>query len=64
MRGRRRVRAGGATSGEAGVDAIVPFALLILTLALVVTAHVVVVHLGAIVTVLVGESPVGFLVGG
>ncbi|QLG27470.1 dicarboxylate/amino acid:cation symporter [Halorarum halophilum] len=53
-----------AVFGEAGADAIVPFALLILTLALAVTAHIVLVHLGAIVTLLVGESPTGFLRGG
>ncbi|WP_115864942.1 dicarboxylate/amino acid:cation symporter [Halorussus litoreus] len=50
--------------GEAGVDAIVPFALLIATLALAVTAHIVIVHLGGIIALLVGESPRGFLVGG
>jgi Na+/H+-dicarboxylate symporter len=53
-----------AVFGEAGVDALVPFALLILTLALAVTVHIAVVHLGGIVTLLVGESPRGFLVGG
>jgi Na+/H+-dicarboxylate symporter len=53
-----------AVFGEAGVDALVPFALLILTLALAVTVHIAAVHLGGIVTLLVGESPRGFLVGG
>ena len=53
-----------AVFGEAGTDAIVPFALLILTLALAVAAHIVLVHLGAIVALLVGESPMGFLRGG
>ncbi|ESP88584.1 dicarboxylate/amino acid:cation symporter [Candidatus Halobonum tyrrellensis] len=53
-----------AVFGEAGVDAIVPFALLILTLALAVAAHIALVHLGGIIVLLVGESPVDFLRGG
>ena len=53
-----------AVFGEAGVDAIVPFTLLILTLALAVALHIALVHLGCIVTLLVGESPVDFLRGG
>ncbi|WP_306056700.1 dicarboxylate/amino acid:cation symporter [Natronococcus wangiae] len=50
--------------GEAGTDAIVPFAMLILTLALAVTVHIALVHLGGIVAMLVGESPRALLVGG
>ena len=50
--------------GNAGVDAIVPFALLIFAVALAVTVHIAVVHLGGIVTLLVGQSPRRFLVGG
>jgi Na+/H+-dicarboxylate symporter len=53
-----------AVFGEAGVDAIVPFALLIATLLIAVTAHIVLIHLGGIIALLVGESPRGFLVGG
>ncbi len=49
--------------GEAGVDAIVPFALLIVALAVAVTLHIAVVHLGGIVALLVGQSPTGFLRG-
>jgi len=55
-----------AVFGEAGVDAIVPFALLIVTLAIaVVVAHIAVVHLGIIIVrLLAGNrrsdfSPVG-----
>jgi Na+/H+-dicarboxylate symporter len=50
--------------GNAGIDAIVPFALLIFAVALAVTVHIAVVHLGGIVTLLVGQSPRRFLVGG
>ncbi|MCG1007174.1 dicarboxylate/amino acid:cation symporter [Halorubrum lacusprofundi] len=53
-----------AVFGEAGVDAIVPFALLIVTLAIAVVAHIAVVHLGIIVRLLAGQSPIGFLTGG
>lgn len=49
--------------GEAGIDAIVPFALLILTLAVGVTLHMAVVHLGGIIVLLVGQSPTSFLRG-
>lgn len=52
-----------AVFGEAGMEAIVPFALLIATLAIAVTAHIVVVHLGGIITLLVGQSAIGFLRG-
>jgi Na+/H+-dicarboxylate symporter len=52
-----------AVFGEAGVDAIVPFAMLIFAVALAVTIHIAVVHLGGIIALLVGESPKGFLVG-
>ncbi|QLG61483.1 dicarboxylate/amino acid:cation symporter [Halorarum salinum] len=52
-----------AVFGEAGADALVPFALLIVTLALAVTLHIAVVHLGGIVALLVGQSPMGFLRG-
>ena len=53
-----------AVFGEAGVDAVVPFALLISAVALAVTLHIAVVHLGGIVALLVGQSPRDFLVGG
>ena len=53
-----------AVFGEAGVDAIVPFALLILTLLLAVVLHIVVVHLGGLVMLLAGQSPIRFLRGG
>lgn len=50
--------------GQAGVDAIVPFALLILTLLIAVSLHIAVVHLGGLVMVLAGQSPFNFLRGG
>ena len=53
-----------AVFGEAGTDAIVPFALLILTLAIAVTLHIVVVHLGALIVVIARQSPIAFLTGG
>ncbi|PSP55787.1 dicarboxylate/amino acid:cation symporter [Halobacteriales archaeon QS_1_67_19] len=53
-----------AVFGEAGTDAIVPFALLILTLAAAVTAHIAIVHLGGIIALLVGQSPRRFIAGG
>jgi Na+/H+-dicarboxylate symporter len=52
-----------AVFGEAGVDAILPFALLIVTLVVAVTAHIVLVDLLGIVVGLVGGSPRGFLDG-
>ncbi|AGB15941.1 Na+/H+ dicarboxylate symporter [Halovivax ruber XH-70] len=52
-----------AVFAEAGVTAVTTFAVLIGTLALAVTLHVLLVHLGAIILVLVGESPVAFLAG-
>ncbi|NHX36211.1 MULTISPECIES: dicarboxylate/amino acid:cation symporter [Halolamina] len=53
-----------AVFGQAGVDAILPFALLILTLLLAVTLHIAVVHLGGLVMLLAGQSPIKFLRGG
>mgnify|MGYP000070741233 CR=1 FL=1 len=53
-----------AVFGEAGVDAIVPFALLILTLLIAVSLHIAVVHLGGLVMLLAGQSPIKFLRGG
>ncbi|QKY19379.1 dicarboxylate/amino acid:cation symporter [Halolamina sp. CBA1230] len=53
-----------AVFGQAGVDAIVPFALLILTLLLAVSLHIAVVHLGGLVMLLAGQSPIKFLRGG
>ncbi|MFC6735148.1 dicarboxylate/amino acid:cation symporter [Halolamina salina] len=50
--------------GQAGVDAIVPFALLILTLLLAVSLHIAVVHLAGLVMLLSGQSPIKFLRGG
>ncbi|WP_281193958.1 dicarboxylate/amino acid:cation symporter [Halorubrum sp. F4] len=53
-----------AVFGQAGVDAIVPFALLILTLVLAVAIHIAVVHLGILIVLFSRQSPVDFLVGG
>lgn len=53
-----------AVFGQAGVDAIVPFALLILTLLIAVSLHIAVVHLGGLVVLLAGQSPLQFLRGG
>ncbi|WP_089784938.1 dicarboxylate/amino acid:cation symporter [Natronobacterium haloterrestre] len=50
--------------GQAGTDAIIPFALLILTLLVASLAHIALVHLAGIVALFVGESPRGLLVGG
>ncbi|WP_058365446.1 dicarboxylate/amino acid:cation symporter [Haloparvum sedimenti] len=50
--------------GQAGVDAILPFALLMATLAIAVTLHIAVVHLGGLVMLLSRQSPVDFLRGG
>ncbi|PLK19401.1 dicarboxylate/amino acid:cation symporter [Natronobacterium gregoryi] len=50
--------------GQAGTDAIIPFALLILTLLVASVAHIVLVHFVGIVALVVGESPRGLLVGG
>ncbi len=52
-----------AVFGEAGVDAIVLFAMLIATVALACAIHIAVVHLGLFVGLLAGQSPVAFLVG-
>lgn len=49
--------------GEAGAEAIIPFALLILTLAIALTLHIVVVYLGIIMVGLVHQSPSKFLIG-
>ncbi|APW96381.1 dicarboxylate/amino acid:cation symporter [Halobiforma lacisalsi AJ5] len=50
--------------GQAGTDAIIPFALLILTLLVASLAHIALVHLVGIVGLFVGQSPRGLLVGG
>ncbi|WP_247728272.1 dicarboxylate/amino acid:cation symporter [Halovivax limisalsi] len=52
-----------AVFAAAGVDAVTTFAVLIATLLLAVALHILVVHLGAIILVLVGQSPAGFLAG-
>ncbi|WP_336343404.1 dicarboxylate/amino acid:cation symporter [Halalkalicoccus ordinarius] len=52
-----------AVFGEAGTDALVPFALLILALLIAVTIHITVVYLGAMIAVLARQSPGAFLVG-
>lgn len=52
-----------AVFGEAGVDAIVPFALLILTLLAAILIHIGVVYLGGLIVAGTGQSPVSFLAG-
>lgn len=52
-----------AVFGEAGTDALVPFALLILALLIAVTIHIAVVYLGAMIAVLTRQSPGAFLAG-
>ncbi|MEM4781361.1 MAG: dicarboxylate/amino acid:cation symporter [Halalkalicoccus sp.] len=52
-----------AVFGEAGTDALVPFALLIGAMALAVTIHIAVVYLGGIIVLLTHQSPTAFLVG-
>ena len=52
-----------AVFGEAGADALIPFGLLILTLAIAVSIHIVVVYLGGIIMLLTRQSPGAFLVG-
>ncbi|SFL59331.1 Na+/H+-dicarboxylate symporter [Halogranum rubrum] len=49
--------------GEAGVDAIVPFALLILTMFVAALVHIGVVYLGGVVLGVLGRSPLSFLSG-
>ncbi|EJN61172.1 dicarboxylate/amino acid:cation symporter [Halogranum rubrum] len=49
--------------GEAGVDAIVPFALLILTMFVAALVHIGVVYLGGVVVGVLGRSPLSFLSG-
>lgn len=52
-----------AVFGEAGADALVPFAMLILTLAIAVALHIAIVHLGGLIVLLSGQSPIAFLSG-
>ncbi|WP_265110454.1 dicarboxylate/amino acid:cation symporter [Halosolutus halophilus] len=52
-----------AVFGEAGVDAIVPFALLIATLLAAILIHIGVVYLGGLIVVLTRQSPIAFLAG-
>lgn len=49
--------------GQAGADALVPFALLIVALAIAVTIHIAVVYLGGIIMLLTHQSPIAFLAG-
>ncbi len=49
--------------GQAGADALVPFALLILALAIAVTIHIGVVYLGGLIVLLTRQSPSAFLSG-
>lgn len=53
-----------AVFGEAGADALIPFALLIVTLAIAVSLHIAIVHLGGLVVLLSRQSPIAFLRGG
>ena len=52
-----------AVFGEAGTDAIIPFAMLMLTLAIAVTLHIAVVHLGGLIVLVSRQSPIAFLSG-
>ncbi|SER69167.1 dicarboxylate/amino acid:cation symporter [Natrinema salaciae] len=52
-----------AVFGEAGADALVPFAMLIGALTAAILLHIGVVYLGALVFVLTRQSPVAFLTG-
>lgn len=49
--------------GAAGVDAIVPFALLIVTMLVAAVVHIGVVYLGGFVVGILGQSPLSFLAG-
>ena len=52
-----------ATLGANGLDAVVPLAMLVATIALAIAVHITVTYLGIIVAGLVGESPTAFLAG-
>lgn len=52
-----------AVFGEAGADAIVPFALLIGALTAAILLHIGVVYLGGLIVVLTRQSPIAFLTG-
>ena len=49
--------------GAAGVDAIVPFALLIVTMLVAAVVHIGIVYLGGFVVGILGQSPLSFLAG-
>ncbi|SFB71700.1 Na+/H+-dicarboxylate symporter [Halobiforma haloterrestris] len=52
-----------AVFGQAGIDALVPFALLIGTLLGAILVHIGVVYLGGLIIALTRQSPIAFLVG-
>ncbi len=52
-----------AVFGEAGADAIVPFAMLIAALTVAILLHIGVVYLGGLIVALTRQSPVSFLAG-